>query len=80
MMTSGCYSTLWSLYEFLTAKAKNELGTHDALALQLARRWMGLDGDIVASDKTTLRKAWRCQRYQCVFHARHCRHGANPGA
>lgn len=78
MITSGCYSTLWSLHEFLSAKAADGLDAHDESALRLARQWMGLDGEIVATDKTVLQKAWRCRRQQCVFHAQHCRHGANP--
>ena len=79
MMTSGCYSTLWSLHEYLTAKSRDGLDPQDELVLGLARQWMGLDAEVVATDKTALRQAWRCHRHQCVFHAKHCRHGATPG-
>ncbi len=77
MITSGCYSTLWSLHEYLTDKLADGPDEHDERALRLARHWMGLDAAELPADKTALRQAWRCRRVQCVFHARHCRHGAN---
>ena len=78
MITSGCYSTLWSLHVYLTDKSRGGLDARDETTLRLAHRWMGLDAENLPADKTALQKAWRCQRHQCVFHARHCRHGAFP--
>ncbi|MBP9503576.1 MAG: patatin-like phospholipase family protein [Candidatus Promineofilum sp.] len=78
MITSGCYSTLWSLHEYLSDKLENSPDERDEQALRLAKHWMGLDMAEMPSDKAALRKAWRCSRVECVFHARHCRHGADP--
>jgi predicted acylesterase/phospholipase RssA len=78
MMTSGCYSTLWSLYAHLLSKQASGLDAQDRSALELASRWMGLDADELPDDKETiahLHESWRCRRVRCVFHARHCRHG-----
>jgi predicted acylesterase/phospholipase RssA len=78
MMTSGCYSTLWSLYAHLLGKQASGLDAQDRSALELASRWMGLDADELPDDKETiahLHESWRCRRVRCVFHARHCRHG-----
>lgn len=77
MITSGCYSTLWDLHEYLSNKLEDCEDAHDERALWLAKHWMGLDADELPADKTALRQAWRCRRVQCVFHAKHCRHGAN---
>jgi hypothetical protein len=80
MITSGCYSTLWTVHDYLTTKSKSGLDEHDQSALDMARKWMGLEEDMIPADKTALQKAWRCQRTQCVFHANHCRHGATYGS
>ncbi|WP_213057379.1 hypothetical protein, partial [Escherichia coli] len=72
------YSTLWSLHVYLTDKSKAGLDARDETTLRMAHHWMGLDADNLPADKTALQKAWRCQRQQCTFHARHCRHGALP--
>lgn len=76
MMSAGCYSTLWSLYDHLIAKSRGGLDERDASALMMARHWMGLDEDDRANATLDLQKSWRCRRVECVFHARHCRHGA----
>lgn len=76
MMTSGCYSTLWSLYDHLTEKSKEGLDEQDVVSLELARRWMGMDG---AAEQEETKESWRCQRRQCTFHAKYCRHGAMMG-
>jgi hypothetical protein len=76
MMTSGCYSTLWSLFVHLTRKPQHELDERDASTLRMARRWMGLEGEAMPDATPGLQRSWRCQRVQCIFHARHCRHGA----
>lgn len=76
MLTSGCYSTLWSLYDYLTHKSKAGLDEMDESALNLARRWMGLEGDLPRANAEELKQSWQCRRRQCVFHAQHCRHGA----
>jgi len=75
MITSGCYSTLWSLYAHLAGQARAGLDEHDETTLAMARRWMGLEGDEQAASNPDLQHSWRCRRTQCVFHARHCRHG-----
>lgn len=76
MITSGCYSTLWSLYAHLAGKARAGLDERDAATLAMARRWMGLEEDDRPSVTPELQSAWRCRRVECVFHTRHCRHGA----
>jgi hypothetical protein len=73
MMASGCYSTLWSLFVHLSEKEDRDEA--DESVLRRARQWMGLNGEETPS-QSKLRKSWRCQRESCVFHARHCRHGA----
>ncbi|MBP6015543.1 MAG: patatin-like phospholipase family protein [Candidatus Promineofilum sp.] len=78
MMTSGCYSTLWSLFVHLAGKSRSELDERDESTLKMARHWMGLEGDELPDATPELQRAWRCRRVQCVFHARHCRHGARP--
>jgi len=78
MLTMGCYNTLWAIRSHLEAQ-KGDLDDQDQQALALARRWMGVDAwPADAAGREDLRKAWRCQRTACVFHAHHCAHGANP--
>ncbi len=76
MMTSGCYSTLWSLYTHLTHKSKSELDARDQLTLNMARHWMGLDETDETLSTPELRRSWRCRRVSCAFYQDHCRHGA----
>jgi predicted acylesterase/phospholipase RssA len=74
MMAGGCYSTLWSLFVHLSEKRDRDEA--DEAVLRRARQWMGLDGEEETINRAELRKSWRCRRESCVFHARHCRHGA----
>jgi predicted acylesterase/phospholipase RssA len=76
MMTSGCYSTLWSLYDYLADKSRAGLDERDEITLRMAQRWMGLEGEDRPNPTRELQKSWRCRRTRCAFHARHCRHGA----
>lgn len=79
MITSGCYSTLWSLYAHLASKARGGLDEQDELTLTMARHWMGLEGEERPNATPELQNEWRCRRVQCIFHERHCRHGAQRG-
>ena len=79
MMTAGCYSTLWSLYVHLAGKTRAGLDERDELTLAMARRWMSLEGDELPKVTADVQLSWRCRRTQCVFHERHCRHGAMLG-
>jgi hypothetical protein len=80
MMTSGCYSTLWSLYAYLADKSRGGLDERDEITLRMAQRWMGLDGEERPNPTRELQKSWNCRRTRCAFHAQHCRHGANIDA
>lgn len=79
MITSGCYSTLWSLYAHLATKGRGGLDEADEQILTMARHWMGLEGDERPRVSPDLQNSWGCRRVQCAFHARHCRHGAKMG-
>ncbi len=83
MITMGCYNALWDLRQHLEERHPDDRDHKDRRALLLARRWMGFEAwpDAPAPDDLEdLRQSWRCQRTECVFHASHCRHGANPPA
>jgi hypothetical protein len=76
MLTMGCYNTLRALRQQLEART-GRLDDQDERALRLARKWMGAEGwPADAAGQADLRSAWRCTRSTCVFHARHCAHGA----
>jgi hypothetical protein len=78
MLTMGCYNTLWALRNHLEGQ-KEDLDERDQRSLALARQWMG--GESWPPDpagQEDPRRAWRCQRTACVFHADHCPHGARP--
>jgi hypothetical protein len=80
MLTMGCYNTLWAMRKRLEEQKPEDLDERDRVSLTLARKWMG--GDQWPSDpqeQNDFRKNWRCQRTACVFHARHCLHGAQTG-
>lgn len=76
MITSGCYSTLWSLYVHLASKTKGGLDEGDEMTLAMARRWMGLEAEERPNITPEQQLSWRCQRVQCAFFEGHCRHGA----
>jgi hypothetical protein len=59
----------------------------DEASLLLSRKWMGVEtwpqqrgrgiDAIEAQERLdALRDAWGCTRKECLFHARHCAHGA----
>ncbi len=76
MLTMGCYNALWSLRSHLE-KNWRHLDHHDQQVLKMAKKWM--DMDEWPKDKAqsaSLRTNWSCKRTACVFHAAHCRHGA----
>ena len=76
MLTMGCYNTLWAIRSHLEAQ-QGTLDSQDQQALALARKWMGVDAwPTDAAGQEDLRRAWRCRRSACVFHPRHCPHGA----
>ncbi|MCL7454664.1 MAG: hypothetical protein M8467_16615 [Anaerolineae bacterium] len=78
MLTMGCYNTLWALRNHLEGQ-RVDLDEHDQRSLALTRKWMGGEPwPADAARQEDLRKAWRCQRTACVFHAAHCAHGARP--
>ena len=77
MTAMGCYNTLWALRSQLE-QPKNVWDDFDTETLALVRKRMG--GDPWPQDPGELEKlhgSWRCQYTSCVFHARHCAHGAS---
>jgi predicted acylesterase/phospholipase RssA len=77
MVAMGCYSTLWALRTYLE-QPQNVWDDFDVATLALVRTRMGDDPwpqDPGEQDK--LRGSWRCQYTSCVFHAKHCPHGAS---
>ena len=85
MITMGCYNTLWDLRVHLQEKAKYKLDANDKCALLLTQKWIGHDSpwpdknrDDIAKyhmELRNLRKTWKCQRTECIFHRKHCAHG-----
>jgi hypothetical protein len=87
MITMGCYNTLWAMRNHLENLKADELDEQDERSLRLAVRWMGLkdwprldragqDGPGMKTQLDALRTSWKCARKECVFHVRHCLHGA----
>lgn len=80
-MTMGCYNTFWQLRGYLESKeGMPEFDAVDRQTLALARRWMGFAEWPDPALQTEVQKSWQCQRQQCAFHPRHCRHGARIAA
>lgn len=82
MITMGCSNTLWALRSYLEDQGERR-DEQDDQALQLARRWMGLETwqkkiQVGSEAFEKLSREWRCTRQACVFHAQACRHGENP--
>jgi hypothetical protein len=76
MLTMGCHNTLWALRQELEARA-GHLDAQDERTLRLARKRMGAESwPMDSAGQAFLRSTWRCQRSSCVYHARHCAHGA----
>ena len=78
MLTMGCYNTLWTLQNYLEEGTKY-LDERDQVVLKMVRKWTGIEEfpeDGPARDD--LQKKWRCKRTVCVYHAKHCPHGAKP--
>ena len=76
MTAMGCYNTLWALRGQLE-QPQNVWDDFDAETLALVRQRMG--GGTWPKDPAELnqlRTSWRCQYTSCVFHAKHCPHGA----
>ena len=87
MITMGCYNTLWAMRNHLENLKADELDEQDERSLRLVVRWMGLkdwprldragqDGSGIQTQLDALRTSWKCTRKECVFHVRHCLHGA----
>ena len=72
MLTSGCYNTLWSIFQHLAAN-KKPLDGADIPVFALTLKWMGIPED---PDKRlpmdTIREQWQCQRTSCVFYPGFC--------
>ena len=80
-LTMGCYNTFWALRSHLEKReGAGELDDLDREALRLARKWMGEVWPSETEELQAWRNQWQCRRTACVFHARHCRHGAMAGA
>jgi hypothetical protein len=81
MLTMGCYNTLWTLHEHLKDQTEDELDDLDRKVSAMLRHWIddsqAQPTSQQAKDKSSNNPYWRCLRTQCVFHARHCLHGAN---
>lgn len=92
MLTMGCYNTLWALREHLEEQgAAADIQDEEALALAKKwmgfDEWPARERskDQEENDRlkeeyvakmNKLQTSWRCQRTACVFHAKHCLHGA----
>ena len=76
MLTMGCYNTLWALRGYLEGD-EVELDEFDQKVLAMLKKWMGFDalpGD--HKEQQNLHKEWKCQRTECVYHAKYCPRGA----
>lgn len=76
MLTMGCYETLWTLLSNLD-EGSAHFDDKDRVALDLVRKWTGVEEmpkDTLA--RNDLQKKWQCRRTSCVYHAKHCHHGA----
>jgi hypothetical protein len=77
MLCMGCYNTLWALRNHLENE-RAELDERDRQVLALAQKWMGMEAWPANADELDkARQSWRCQRTECVYHAKYCAHGAN---
>jgi hypothetical protein len=87
MITMGCYNTLWTMRNHLENLGPDDRDKRDEASLLLSRKWMGVEtwpqqrgrgiDAIEAQERLdALRDAWGCTRKECLFHARHCAHGA----
>jgi hypothetical protein len=85
MISMGCYNTLWAMRNHLENLGADECDELDERALRLARRWMGVEnwpkpgqGEEAGAQAqlAALQDGWKCTRKECVFHDRHCLHGA----
>ncbi len=80
MLVMGCYNTLWALRTHLD-QSRNVVDEQDRQVLELVRKWMG-NVEIPEESRETyeqhqqVKANWKCQRTQCVYHAKHCPHGA----
>lgn len=82
MISMGCYNTMWDVRAHLETKRAGRSGpdAHDRRSLSLLRHWMAVADWPSESEferHQELRQNWQCQRTSCVFHARHCAHGAS---
>jgi hypothetical protein len=75
MITMGCYNTLWTVRRHLE-EAHRPLDPTDTNLLAKVQKWTGFEWPRDSSDLPKLRETWACQRHECVFHQKHCRHGA----
>ena len=76
MLTLGCADTLWALRDHLEDPS-HCMDDSDQQTLRLVKLWTGLEVlPQGLQEKEKLRKAWRCQRQACIYHAQHCQHGA----
>jgi hypothetical protein len=87
MITMGCYNTLWTMRNHLENLGPDDRDQRDEASLLLSRKWMGVEtwpqqrgrgiDAIKAQERLdALRDDWGCTRKECLFHARHCAHGA----
>ena len=77
MLTMGCYNTLWAIRRHLESQKLQDLDDRDRQVLTLVQKWMGPirwhEGESKQEESAA---EWQCQRTECVFRERFCKHGS----